>query len=428
MISLSFTLKDETHTFTAENIFAIQESYNIYRENLNLPDINVQYDTYAAIITAPYKITIETNDYKIPVNNNYAVCIQSKTIPTIAVNNGIYLATVNINGDYSLDYSFDLLSIIYSDISMTIANIYNSLIEKNITINITSSTSFDFNWLYDGNVIRMIYIDHNVTTCPHLFTPKYFANNFEYFDEYLSIDTEYTQHVNLKWLDDLNTGTKISKVNPQLSSVDGLTVFVPPTEVIEAEYSFIPLQGKYIHYKLINGSPCADVITAEEFLDKSYLPIDIDYIANEYNDNARQEIGTKTYVYYKNKKYNTLTQAYRYFYSDMYASLTNNYNEDFDVLLRWEKQVIITPYLYINKVEKIIDNFINNYDNLSHDEIRDILNSISSSIQSAINTVNIFNMNDIFTNILKLSTKFNTIIDKVNSISINDIDYNFWFM
>ena len=425
MLSVSFLYDGNPYVFTAENVSVIEEAYNNYRSTIDveLPDINIQQDQYSAILTAPFKMTVESSDYKLPVNDGYAVCIEYKTIPVLPINNGIYLATITINGDYSLDYKIDLLSIIYSDITLTIANMYNELIQKGIQLEITSSTSINFKWIYDGNVIYMIFIDHNIATCPHLFTPKYFANKFEYFDEYLTEETEYTQSINLRWLDDLNTGTRVSKVNPQLSSCDGITLFIPPEEVMNIDIPTIPLQGKYVYYKLVNGNPIADIITAEEFLEMMYLPIDIDNIANEYNDNARHEIGTRAYTYYKGIKYNRLSQAYHPFYNDLYKLLANNYNKDFENMLIYEKQVVITSYLYVNKANQLIKKFINEYNEMSKEDISTYINNISNAIQTANRCVTSFNIFDVFVNILKLSDNFNEIIKKVKELNLSDNEF-----
>lgn len=432
MLSVSFLYDDNPYAFTAENVSVIEEAYNNYRSTVDveLPDINIQQDQYSAILTAPFKMTVESSDYKLPVNDGYAVCIERKTIPVLPINNGIYLATITINGDYSLDYKIDLLSIIHTDITLTIANMYNELIQKGIQLEITSSTSVNFRWIYDGNVIYMIFIDHNIVTCPHLFTPKYFANKFEYFDEYLTEETEYTQSINLRWLDDLNTGTRVSKVNPQLSSCDGTTLFIPPEEVMNIDIPAIPLQGKYIYYKLMNGSPIAEMISVEEFLNRMYLPIDIDNMAIEYNKNARHEIGTKTYTYYNGVKYNRLSQAYDVFYNDLYRHLANKYNEEYEVMLSYEKQMIITSYLYVNKCDKMIKKFINEYSiDMSREEIISRLHVISDLLIISKNCMVSFNMFDVMISLLRLTDNWNEIISKIKEvIDWNEIKDNKFFI
>ena len=96
MLSVSFLYDDNPYAFTAENVSVIEEAYNNYRSTVDveLPDINIQQDQYSAILTAPFKMTVESSDYKLPVNDGYAVCIERKSIPVLPINNGIYLATI----------------------------------------------------------------------------------------------------------------------------------------------------------------------------------------------------------------------------------------------------------------------------------------------------------------------------------------------
>lgn len=432
MISLSFTYDNTKHTVNTNTIYDIKEAYDTYKQQYDIPDITIHTDKYNAIITAPFIISVISTDYKIPVNHNYAVCIQSKSISTVTFNNGIYLATTTVNGDYTIDYKFNLLSELYSDVTMTIANIYNNIYDIcGIFIDVTSTTSFDFKWLYDMNNIYMIYIDHNVTTCPHLFTPKYFADSFDYFDEYLVDNTEYIQSVNLKWLDDMNSGTRVSKVNPQLKSIDGFTVFTPPEKIIkhaEKEYSFIPLQGNYVHYKLVNGTPCAELNSAKYCVDNMYVDKDLVNISKEFNKNCRQEMGTRSYAYYNNKRYNTLALAYHPLFNDMYKELSHHYNSEFEDMTVIQKQEVLKAYLYVNKGYIMINRLLKEFDSLDVNTIETTVNDISNTIKAGLNTVNSFNMIDVLDNFSKLSNEFNRLHNMVKKRDDLNIDFEFWYM
>ena len=427
MITINFKYLNSDYSYIADDINDIEDSYNVYKQAYDLPNITVKTDKYNAIITAPYKMSIESDKYNVPVNNNYAVCIQSKSIKTVGLNNGIYLATVSISKDYEIDYKFDLLSVIYSDMTMTIANIYNNIYNLTGTaINVTSATSFDFKWFYDLNNIYMIYIDHNVTTCPHLFTPKYFADDFDYFDQYLTEGNTYTQSVNLTWLDEMNAGTRVSKVNPQLNSVDGNTVFTPPVNIIDkTDYSFVTPQGKYIDFKLINGTPSAELKTAIDYIDNMYTVNDLDNIVNEFNKNCRQEFGTRVYVYYKGKRYNNLSLAYDQLLIDIYSDLCYMYNSGFENLSLIQKQKVLKSYMCMNKAFILLSNLLDDFDMMDDDEIERNIIDISNTIKIGLMSVNSFNICDVFNSFDNFTYNLNKLYSKVTSRDIN-IDFEFW--
>lgn len=438
MLTLTFDYGGTQYTIPCTNYKDIKPAVDkFFKVHTTLTPFVIHSTNYSMIIHSEYTIYAKTDDntIRISTTNEKTICIGDANLPVVPTNNGIYLVTVNRDYKGRCDYNVDLLSIVYSDISMTLTTAlqtFNKIAEQrhiNGSMDINSDSDFSFSWKYEG-VVYLITIDHEYPTCQYLFTPEYFSRDFEYFDNILIHDTTYLQKVSMKYLDDESSG--ISYKGEPILVADGEEVHFTelPKHITDVEMNKVPLQGKYVHFKLVDGQPFAELISVEEFLDNMYMEFDMMSMANEFHQNGRQQVGSRTRVLYNGKKYNTLSAAYESFYRDLYDNVANEANEVFDNLSINDKNDMLKSYLYINRAAKTIEYMKKFYKDMTKDEINEKIRQIPKDLISATKTLNEYNRGDIFGNILKLQDRLKYLIKKLQEVieNIENMEDNYWFV
>ena len=123
---------------------------------------------------------------------------------------------------------------------------------------------------------------------------------------------------------------------------------------VAGPYNDLPLEGRFLHFKMYERDIVAELMTVDEFLDSEYMTMQLREMSNEFYENPRLSMSSsRARILYNGKTYNVITSAMEDLEKDIAARLVET--ATYDDLNYIQLMDFLTAYVYINRASRRIE-------------------------------------------------------------------------
>lgn len=365
MITLTIYLTSgNSDIFSFENPESFDKAWKQFKEEH--PDfVDVYITQYSYVLGSLHyticyfsrtaKLAVSSDEYKSTIAKGHAVVLNRKSINVNPINNAIYLTSyLPTTGEWTHHF----LSNVYTDSTVTIANAINAICEMDLPgftfdmgDRLTLYTKFTNT---DG--VHLVTVDHDQPLDSFLVTRDYCnADTLRVLglDPSSTATGVYCQSVTLSFCDYTAVGVAPGK-QPQVTTGKNVVKLVKSDNKVAGPFNKLPLEGRFLHFKMYKRDIAAELMTVDEFLDSEYMTMQLREMSNEFYENPRLSMSaSRAIILYNGKTYNVITTALEALEKDIAARLVETATyDDLDYIQLMD---FLTAYVYINRASRRIE-------------------------------------------------------------------------
>lgn len=365
MITLTIYLTSgSSDIFSFENPESFEKAWKQFKkEHPELADVTISQYSYIfgslhwtlCYFSRNARLAVTSDEYKTTIAKGHAVVLNRKGINVNPINNAIYLTSYSpITGEWTHRF----LSNVYTDSTVTVATAMNALFEMDLPgfafdmgDRLTLYTKFT-----NTEGVHLVTVDHDQPLDSFLVTRDYCnADTLRVIglDPSSTATGVYCQSVTLSFCDYTAVGVAPGK-QPQVTIGKDVVKLVKSDNKVAGPYNDLPLEGRFLHFKMYERDIVAELMTVDEFLDSEYMTMQLREMSNEFYENPRLSMSSsRARILYNGKTYNTIPSAMEDLEKDIAARLVET--ATYDDLNYIQLMDFLTAYVYINRASRRIE-------------------------------------------------------------------------